>query len=573
MQKRWSLQTIQDKVEFLEFKRNLDALCEQTKKPFFPVVVLQLLFQRGIDSIEKANQFFKPSWEHLHNPFLMKDMEKAIQRIEKAIQNKEKVLVYGDYDVDGTTSVAMVYSFFKTYHPLIAFYIPDRYKEGYGISNAGVDFAKRENFGLIIALDCGIKSVDKIQYAHTLGIDFIICDHHLPGDEVPNAVAVLDAKQKDCDYPYKELSGCGVGFKLIQAFAQKNGIAVEEVTQYVDLVAVSIAADIVPITGENRTLAYFGLKKLNTNPSMGFKTMMQGQKKKENYTITDVVFLLAPRINAAGRMDDACNAVKLLIAHTDSKAQEHSDWVEIKNTERRGFDSSITEEALLLLDDEKLKTQKTTVVYHPEWHKGVVGIVASRLTETYYRPTVVLTQSNGLLTGSARSVAGFDLYAALKNCEHLLEQFGGHQFAAGLTLKEENLDAFKHCFEKTVSDTIPQELLTPEIVIDAELDLENINQRLYQMVQLFAPFGPSNMNPVFLTKGIYAKATFVGKNHLKLQFDLPNGTILEGIAFGFGNLYDFINTQQRIDICYHIDENVWRDKKTLQLQIKDIRID
>ncbi|HUH33410.1 MAG TPA: single-stranded-DNA-specific exonuclease RecJ, partial [Daejeonella sp.] len=454
-------------------------------------VLATLLVKRGVKNFNEARDFFRPNLLQLHDPFLMKDMEQAILRIEKAIASAEKILIYGDYDVDGTTSVALVYSFLKKYHTQLDYYIPDRYKEGYGISSAGIDYAFQNNFSLIIALDCGIKSVDKIDYANSKGIDFIICDHHLPGDTLPAAVAVLDPKRKDCQYPYKELSGCGIGFKLVQAYSQKNNIPFEEILCFLDLVMVSIASDIVPITGENRILAWHGLKRLNSEPCKGLSALIDIAGRKDAYSITDVVFMIGPRINAAGRIDDAKHAVDLLIADTLESAFAKGQNINLKNTERKLHDSSITEQALALIDnDPQLISKKTTVVYNEAWHKGVIGIVASRLTEKYYRPTIVLTHSNGHIAGSARSVSGFDLYEALSECSDLLVQFGGHKYAAGLTMMPENLAAFQDKFEKVVSSSIPEELLIQAVHIDAVLQLKQIDSRFFRILNQFAPFGP-----------------------------------------------------------------------------------
>ncbi|MEO6849918.1 MAG: single-stranded-DNA-specific exonuclease RecJ, partial [Mucilaginibacter sp.] len=448
MSKRWTIKERPDNDDVIKLADELSV----------DTVLSALLLQRGIKDYEEAKYFFRPDLRHLHDPFLMAGMEKAIERIETAIANKEKILIYGDYDVDGTTAVSLVYSFFKKRYDNIAYYIPDRYLEGYGISTQGIDYAAENNFSLIIALDCGIKSIDKIAYANTLGVDFIICDHHLPEIELPTAIAVLDPKRSDCEYPYKELSGCGIGFKLIQAYTEKNDIPFEEVSCYLDLVAISIGCDIVHITGENRVLAYFGLQKLNSDPCIGVKTLMEVAGKGTNYTISDVVFLLGPRINAAGRIDDAKHAVELLIACDEDAAKEKGLLINIKNTERKGHDLSITDEALGMIDnDEVMIARKSTVVFNETWHKGVIGIVASRLTEKYYRPTIVLTRSNGYVAGSARSVLGYDLYEALCECKDLLIQFGGHKYAAGLTMHPENVDAFIHRFEEVVSASITAE--------------------------------------------------------------------------------------------------------------------
>jgi single-stranded-DNA-specific exonuclease len=538
-------------------------------------VLSTLLLHRGVQTFDEAKYFFRPLIEHLHDPFLMAGMEQAIERIDKAIANNEKILIYGDYDVDGTTSVALVYSFFSKRYDKLEFYIPDRYLEGYGISTKGIDYAAENGFALIIALDCGIKSVDKIAYANTLDVDFIICDHHLPADELPAAIALLDPKRPGCDYPYKELSGCGIGFKLIQAYAQAHDIPFEEITCYLDLVAISIACDIVHITGENRVLAHFGLQQINTNPCIGVKALMGVAKKTDSaYSISDVVFLLGPRINAAGRIDDAKHAVELLIACHEDDASAKGVLINIKNQERKEHDLSITGDALSMIDnDQILIDRKSTVVYNEGWHKGVIGIVASRLTEKYYRPTIVLTRSNGHVAGSARSVRGFDLYEALCGCSDLLIQFGGHKYAAGLTMKPENVPAFIDKFEEVVSTTIPPELLIPEIQIEAELQLNQIDSKFFRILQQFAPFGPENMSPVFLSKNVYVRgvAGLVGSQHVKMSVDQPGSPFFEAIAFGQAEHLDNINSGKPFDICYSIEENVWRERRSIQLNIKGIR--
>ena len=534
-----------------------------------------LLVKRGIKNFEEARDFFRPDLGHLHDPFLMQDMEKAVIRIEKAIADSEKILIYGDYDVDGTTSVALVYSFFKKYHFNIDFYIPDRYKEGYGISTQGIDHAAQNGFTLIIALDCGIKSVDKIDYANTKGVDFIICDHHLPGDTLPAAIAVLDPKRKDCGYPYKELSGCGIGFKLVQAYAEKKNIPFDEIICYLDLVVVSIASDIVPITGENRVLAWYGLKRLNSKPCKGLSALIDIAGRKESYSIMDVVFMIGPRINAAGRIDDAKHAVNLLIADTQETAFDKGQVINLKNTERKLHDSSITEQALALIDnDPGLIAQKTTVVYNQDWHKGVIGIVASRLTEKYYRPTIVLTKSNGHIAGSARSVLDFDLYEAISACSDLLLQFGGHKYAAGLTMLPENLVAFQKKFEEVVSLSIPDELLIQAIHIDALLNLKQINSKFYRILNQFAPFGPQNMSPIFISHDVFVqgKASIVGTNHIKMCTRQSDSTYFESIGFGLAEYMGAINTGKHFDVCYTIEEHVFKEKRSLQLNIKAIRI-
>ena len=563
MQKRWVENEVTDRkaVEELEHLLNIDE------------VLAVLLVNRGITSFDAARSFFRPELSELHDPFLMKNMDQAIERIEKAFMAKEKILIYGDYDVDGTTAVALAYHFFSKYHYSIEYYIPDRYKEGYGISTEGIDYAAAHGVSLIIALDCGIKSADKIAYANSLHIDFIICDHHLPGDDIPAAVAVLDPKQPGCSYPYKELSGCGIGFKLIQAFAQKNDISFDSICCYLDLVAVSIASDIVPVTGENRVLAWHGLKRLNEAPCHGLSALMEISGKK-NYTISDIVFTIGPRINASGRIDDAKHSVSLLLAATRETAKNQSLLIDLKNSERKEHDTSITEQALAMIEGDPLLTsRKTTVVYNESWHKGVIGIVASRLTEKYYRPTIVLTQSNGHVAGSARSVSGFDLYEALCGCSDLLEQFGGHKYAAGLTLKPENIPALQQRFEEIVSQTIPDQLLIQEIRIDSELNLGRINGKFFRILNQFAPFGPQNQTPVFLSKNVYVcgAASIVGSNHIKMTVRQEGSPAFDCIGFGLGEQLSLVQKGLPFDICYTIEENVWKDKRSVQLNIKGIR--
>lgn len=564
MQKRWVEKEAEDLTVVAELQESLKI----------DSILADLLVKRGVNNYEESRYFFRPALEQLHNPFLMKDMDVAIARIELAIQSGEKMLIYGDYDVDGTTSVALTYSFLRKHHSEIDFYIPDRYIEGYGISSQGIDYAAENGYSLIIALDCGIKSVDKIAYANEKGVDFIICDHHLPGDMLPAAIAVLDPKRSDCEYPYKELSGCGIGFKLIQAYAQKHDLPFEEVTAYLDLVACSIASDIVPITGENRVLAWFGLQKINNDPCKGLTALMNLSGRKDDLTITDVVFTIGPRINAAGRIDDAKHAVNLLIADNDAFAFEKGEVINTKNTERKEHDSLITEQALALIDaNPELIAKKTTVVYNHDWHKGVIGIVASRLTEKYYRPTIVMTNSNGFAAGSARSVIGFDLYEALSECSDLLEQFGGHKYAAGLTMKTENIPAFQQRFEEVVSRTITEEQLIQSINIDAEIALLHIDAKFFRILKQFEPFGPQNMAPVFLSRNVYTygSASLVGTNHLKICVHQDNQTYYNCIGFGLGEFLPMINSGAPFDICYTIEENVWKEKRSIQLNIKGIR--
>lgn len=569
MNKRWAVKDNagEEEIKSLAAALSIDA------------ILSQLLIQRGVRTYEEARFFFRPDERHLHDPFLMADMEKAVLRIEKAIHSGEKILVYGDYDVDGTTAVSVVYGFFRehyfdSYPDNLEYYIPDRYKEGYGISTISVDYAAANGFTLVIALDCGIKSVDKIAYANTKGVDYIICDHHLPGAELPAAVAVLDPKREDCEYPFKELSGCGIGFKLIQAYAEKNNIPFEKVARYFDLAAISIACDIVHITGENRVLAYLGLQKINTDPCIGVKMLMEVAGKTSNYTISDIVFLLGPRINAAGRIDDAKHAVELLIACDEKMAKEKGLEINIKNIERKGHDLQITDEALGMIgSDEVLINRKSTVVYNENWHKGVIGIVASRLTEKYYRPTIVLTRSNGHVAGSARSVAGYDLYEALCGCSDLLIQFGGHKYAAGLTMHPDNINAFSSRFEEVVSATIAPELLIQQIQIDAELRLSQIEPKFFRVLSQFAPFGPENMAPVFLTKNVYVSgnAGLVGENHLRMVVIQHGSPGFGAIAFNHGEYLAKIKKDVPFDICYSIEENIWQERRSIQLNIKGIR--
>jgi single-stranded-DNA-specific exonuclease len=565
MNKRWAIRRRPDNEYVIKLADELNI----------DTVLSTLLINRGITSYDDARYFFRPDLRHLHDPFLMADMEKAINRIETAIAAGEKILIYGDYDVDGTTAVSLVYSFFKKLCTNIEYYIPDRYREGYGISTEGIDYAAEHNFSLVIALDCGIKSIDKIAYANTKKIDFIICDHHLPGNELPAAVAVLDPKRKECGYPYKELSGCGIGFKLVQAYADKNDMPIEEINCYLDLVAISIGCDIVHITGENRVLAYFGLQKINNDPCIGVKTLMEVAGKANNYTISDVVFLLGPRINAAGRIDDAKHAVELLTACHEDVAREKGFLINVKNTERKGHDVSITDEALSMIEnDEVMISRKSTVVFNANWHKGVIGIVASRLTEKYYRPTVVLTQSNGHVAGSARSVFGYDLYEALCECKDLLIQFGGHKYAAGLTLHPENVEAFINRFEEVVSATITDEQLVQALQIDAELQLKQIEPKFFRILNQFSPFGPENMSPVFISRNVYVSsyAGLVGENHLKMAIRQEGSGTFDCIAFNQGIYLPEVNQGKPFDICYSIEENIWREKRSIQLNVKGIRV-
>lgn len=536
-------------------------------------ILASLLVQRGVETFEEAEKFFRPNLENLHNPYLMQDMDKAVARVEKAIESGENILIFGDYDVDGTTSVALLASYLKSYYPNVSTYIPDRYDEGYGISYKGIDYAEDNGFSLIIALDCGIKAIEKVAYADEKNIDFIICDHHRPGTEIPKAVAVLDPKREDCNYPYKELCGCGVGFKLIQALAEKRGLQIEDLLLYLDLVATAIAADIVPITGENRILAYYGLKVINNNPRMGFKAILK-QLKKQTLTITDVVFIIAPRINAAGRMKHGNHAVSLLTETDINKAAVYALEIETFNTDRRDADKSTTEEALRQIAQNNEQDRKTTVVFQENWHKGVIGIVASRLTETYYRPTLVFTKSGEKLAASARSVKGFDVYNALESCSEHIEQFGGHRYAAGLTLFEKDFENFKNAFERVVSETIDPHLLTPEIRIDAEINLEDITPKFYRILKQFAPFGPGNMTPVFMTQNLrdtgWGKCVGEEKTHLRIVVKQGNSTQYTGIGFGMADKKDIACNGKPFKAAYCIDENEWQGNVSLQLRLKDI---
>jgi single-stranded-DNA-specific exonuclease len=546
--------------------------------------VATLLVQRGIETYEEARQFFRPTLNDLHNPYLMKDMDKAVKRIEEAIEKEENILIFGDYDVDGTTAVSLVSSYLKTYYPNVATYIPDRYDEGYGISFKGIDFADDNGIALIIALDCGIKSIDHVAYAKERNIDFIICDHHRPGAILPDAIAVLDPKRADCSYPYDELCGCGIGFKLIQALGKNRKQTIEDLTPYLDLVATAIAADIVPMTGENRVLAYFGLQVINTSPRPGFRALINSsfrtlssghQTKKKTLDITDVVFIIAPRINAAGRIKHGNHAVELLSEFNLEQAQQFAAEIEMYNTERKDLDKKITKEALQQIIENKEEKRFTSVVFQEDWHKGVIGIVASRLIETYYRPTLVFTKSGDKYAASARSVYGFDVYNALEACAEHLEQFGGHMYAAGMTLKEENYIAFKAAFEKEVEKTIHPDLLIPEISIDAEINFADITPKFYRILKQFEPFGPQNRTPVFLTKNVidtgYAQRLGTEKEHLKLFVRQNNSDGMAAIGFGLGNKIDLTSHQKPFEALYCIDENEWNGKVSTQLRLKDLK--
>jgi len=560
---RWTLKPTPDSEKVKSLAKELQV----------SPTLAKILCQRDINTFNEAKLFFRPSLEDIHDPFLMKDMDLAVARIDKAIAKQENILVYGDYDVDGTTAVSLVASYLRTLSPNIATYIPDRYAEGYGVSYAGIDFAEDNDFALIIALDCGIKAIDKVAYATQKGIDFIICDHHKPGDEIPKAVAVLNAKREDCSYPFDELCGCGVGFKLIQALGVSRQQTIEEFVPYLDLVATAIAADIVPMNGENRVLAYYGLQVINNNPRNGIKALVH-QTKKNELTITDVVFIIAPRINAAGRMKHGNYAVELLTEMDFDSAVQFAADIEIFNADRKDLDKKITDEALIQIIDNSEEDKFTSVVYQENWHKGVIGIVASRLIEKYYRPTLVFTKSGDKLAASARSVKGFDVYNALLACSEFIEQFGGHKYAAGLTLLPENYNKFKNKFEEVVSKTIDKNLLTPEITVDAEIELSEITPKLFRILEQMAPFGPQNMKPVFKTSSVrdngYGKKVGADQTHLKLNvFQGDNKQTFGAIGFGLGDKLE--EAQNDFDIVYTLDENIWNGHKSIQLVLKDLK--
>ena len=560
---RWNILPKSDSknTEYLSEKLGVDAS------------IANLLVQRGVTSFDEAKNFFRPSLDDLHDPFLMQDMQLAVERIEKAIAGGENILVFGDYDVDGTTSVALLSSYLKTYYPNVATYIPDRYEEGYGVSYKGIDFAEDNDFSLIIALDCGVKAIEKVAYASEKAIDFIICDHHRPGPELPKAIAVLDPKREDCNYPFKELCGCGVGFKLIQALASRRGQTIEDLLLYLDLVATAIGADIVPVTGENRILAHFGLKVINSNPRTGYKAILK-QVKKEVLTITDVVFIIGPRINAAGRMKHGNHAVTLLVETDMNKAAVWAAEIEQFNLDRREADKRITLEALAQIKTNKEEEGMTTVVYQEDWHKGVIGIVASRLIETYYRPTLVFTKSGDKLAASARSVSGFDVYDALQQCSEFIEQFGGHKYAAGLTLEAKNYEKFKAKFESVVAKTIDPKLLQPELNITMKIDLADITPKFHRILKQFAPFGPGNSTPIFMTQNLketgYGKCVGDDKSHLRI-------TVQQGISkyvcigFGMGDKKGIACSGKPFKAAYVIDENEWQGNVSVQLRLKDIK--
>jgi len=568
MQKKWNIRPIADQQQIKQLAEAINV-----SKP-----VANLLIQRGITSYDEAHRFFRPTLKNLYDPFLMKDMSMAVERLNIAVNRQEKVLVYGDYDVDGTTSVAMLYSFLKDKLDNLIYYIPDRYSEGYGISFKGIDFADEQGCSLIIALDCGIKAVEKVDYASDKNIDFIICDHHEPGEILPSAVAVLDPKQNGCNYPFKELSACGVGFKLIQAFAQQNNIPFRDIENYLDLVVVSIASDIVPIVDENRILAHFGLKRINQNARLGLQAIMKvAGAVPGNLKINDLVFKIGPRINASGRMELGKSSVDLLVSTDTSLSETMAEKMDSDNTDRKFQDSSITKEALAMIEsDMEMKERNSTVLYNPEWHKGVIGIVASRIIDHYYRPTIILTRSNGFITGSARSVAGFNLYKALEQCSDLLQNFGGHMYAAGLTLTEENLQPFILRFEETVTRLITPESQVPTVEVDTEISFSDIKTNFFKVLEQFEPFGPQNMSPVFVTRSAsdtgYAQCVGTEGEHLKMYLtDSSSDRSFPAIAFRQSHFFDLVKNKQTVDVCYSLEENNYKGKTSIQLKIRDIK--
>ena len=566
MQKRWLFESAYDE----------DIVKSLMKEVQVNETVARLLNQRGITTFDEARSFFRPSLEQLHDPFLMADMDKAVNRLTEAIGNGEKILIYGDYDVDGATSVATFYGFLCEFYDNLGYYIPDRYKEGYGVSSQGIDYASAEGYSLIVTLDCGIKAVDRVDQANKLGIDVIICDHHMPGQDLPEAFAVLDPKRPDCQYPYKELSGCGVGFKLLQGFCLQSGIESGRLYDYLDLLAVSIASDIVPITGENRILAYFGLKKLNKSPRPGLKALIELCRAQKQLTVSSIVFGIGPRINAAGRMDHAGASVDLLLSNTEEEAVSLAATVNDQNDARRNFDNSITEEAIEMISgSDEFLNAKSTVLYKEDWHKGVIGIVASRCIEKFYKPTVILTESNEKVTGSARSVDGFDVYAAICECSDLLEQYGGHMYAAGITMPIDNVDAFRRRFEEVVARDITEEQRTPCLYIDTVVNLDEIDERFYSIASQMAPFGPGNMQPVLVSENVYASNVKVLKDqHLKFIVKQEGTNVAyDAIGFGLGEYSDLIDSGMRFHVAYTVEENDFRGRKSLQLFVKDIKFD
>lgn len=567
IEKQWiHIETEQETVTSLQKALNIHPIfCE-------------LLVQRGITTYDEAKLFFRPKLTQLHDPFLMKGMEQAVERLEKAIQNQEKILLYGDYDVDGTTSVALMYSFLKNHHEHLEYYIPHRYKEGYGISYQGIDYAAENGFSLIIAMDCGIKAIDKIDYATAKNVDFIICDHHLPEATVPAAVAVLDPKQVDCEYPYKELSGCGVAFKLAQAYVEKNDLDFEELTDLLDLLMVSISCDIVPMTGENRVLAYFGLRALNEYAREGLRALINIANKSYPLSTSDVVFGIGPMINAAGRLSDAKNAVKLLLSEDKYDAREKAEKLKEENTKRKTFERDITAEAIEQVEaNPNWSDLNTIVLYAEDWHKGVLGIVASRMVETFHRPTIILSKSDDKIVGSARSVSGFDIHDSIKSCKDLLTNFGGHQYAAGLTMPIQNIDAFRNKFEKIVSERITKTHLIPKMKVSANLDFKSLeNNSFWKILKQFAPFGPQNMRPVFRTSNVTdtGGTRLLKEKHLKLKIKQTQPELSrtqDAIAFNMGTFYSNIKSKKLFELCYSVEENNWRGQKNLQLNVKDLK--
>ncbi len=565
VKKRWVPKALPDMavVEALTERLNISS------------VLAAVLVQRGIFDYQSAKDYFRPDIKHLHDPFLMNGMQTAINRIEKAINNKEKILIYGDYDVDGTTSVAITYLFFKNIYQNIDYYIPDRHLEGYGISTKGVDFAADNGFTLVIALDCGIKAVDKIAQANSRNVDFVICDHHLPGDELPAAIAILDPKRADCNYPYKELSGCGIGFKLIQAYSMHLGLPDEQWQKYMQLVVVSIASDLVHITGENRIIAFFGIRQLRQTPLPGLQAILECYMQKQDYSVSDLVFGIGPRINAAGRLADAKHAVRVMIAEDAESAKILAKELNETNDDRKFFDRNITIEALQMVADTETGNRKSNVLFKEDWHKGVIGIVASRVIEKYYRPTIILTASNGKAVGSARSVNGFNLYEALEKCSDELIQFGGHQYAAGMTLEIDKVPAFQKKFEEVVSASISKLSLFPVVDYDVQVPFKEITPKFFRILEQMEPFGPENLKPVFMSSNLFdaGQTKIVGNNHLKLHVKQEDCVaIFEGIGFGMGEFFGQIKAGNRFAMCYTIEENNFRDVKSIQLNIKDIRI-
>ncbi len=565
MERRWRLKDAAD-----------DSIAEKLVHERCTLEAARLLVQRGIIDRDSASTFFRPELSQLHDPFLMAGMQQAVERIERALGDNERIMIYGDYDVDGTTAVALVYAFLKKFTGNISFYIPDRYAEGYGISFAGIDHAATDGVTLIIALDCGIKALDKVEYAAAKGIDLIICDHHRPGDQLPAAVAVLDPKRDDCNYPYKELSGCGIGFKLMQGFAQRNGIPFQELWPLLDLVAVSTACDIVPVTGENRVLSYFGLQQLNIDPRPGLKVMMGMANVKKKLCVSDLVFLIGPRINAAGRVEHGRQAVELLLAHDQKQAEQTGLRLDLNNTHRQELDKDITQQAMeQIARSEFLRDSWSTVLFHASWHKGVIGIVASRLIEKYHRPTVILTESNGQAVGSARSVKGFDIYEAINSCSDLLDQFGGHMYAAGLTMPLANVTVFRERFEEVVRSTLRPHLRVPEDEVDLEVRFADLTTPLFKVLKYMAPYGPGNMRPLFVTRGVVDRgsARLVGTDHLKMCLAQPGDPRLQFDAIGFrlAHHYDLVRSGEPFSILYCVEENEWQGKRTIQLNVKDIK--